>query len=95
MFSFAWNLGREKLKCLSFQNISEFKIYDFINVNKVNHLLPGNQVRIHIFWKEFSLIFADFNVFFNFLAKGLNAPILNRKCELSYAKYDILHNWMD
>jgi hypothetical protein len=27
-------------------------------------------------------------VFPNYITKGLNAPILNRQCELCYAKYD-------
>ena len=29
------------------------KICDFINVNKMNRVLPANQVRIHIFLKGF------------------------------------------
>jgi hypothetical protein len=47
----------------------------------------------HIFkgaWPNFADFMIDFNcVFFYLLTKGLNAPILNRKCELCYAKYDL------
>jgi hypothetical protein len=39
---------------------SNSKIYNFINVNKVNHVLPANQVRIHILLRGFSLNFYRF-----------------------------------
>ena len=97
MFSFRVESRKEKIGILKFSEY--FRILKFATLSMlITWIMYFMWIRCGstYFYGGFILIFADFMVDFNcvffnfyFLMKGLNAPILNRQCELCYPKYDI------